>query len=322
LSSRPCLPCRWRRCRPVGLLRSTGITPLPRYYEPVRHPLAFRPLPRDTGYRAYLAPPLSRRDEEGFSSCSARPGHRAVAPTPPECPAASATLRRVMRPSPSACGLGLQGWTFRGLLGVHSRYGPVTHSPSSRWSGRVLARAQEVEGFQPRSFDCEVGSHFHHSHVSSALPKIPDSGFSPVRLQAEARFRQPGPSRRTTEVKHQVCIPSLARRFDVVFVACDPLADSAGVISQPASGSYSNHPGPRVLCSEKVMLSLSSTLCDPIRQSRQHSLTSQGSLGYTGSRRPTTWSGLPPRLSLLWVSAPSTRAATSTPGGEAGPYPR
>ena len=128
---RPCLPCCWRHGRPVGLLRSTGITPLPRYYEPVLHPLAFHPLPRGTGYRAYLAPLLSRRDEEGFSSCSACPGHRAVAPTPPECPAASATLRRVMRPSPSACGLGLQGWTFRGLLGVHSRYGPVTHSPSS-----------------------------------------------------------------------------------------------------------------------------------------------------------------------------------------------
>ena len=114
MSSHPCLPCRWRRCRPVGLLRSTGITPLPRYYEPVLHPLAFRPLPRDTGYRAYLAPPLSRRDEEGFSSCSACPGHRAVAPTPPECPAASATLRRVMRPSPSACGLGLRDLVLSG----------------------------------------------------------------------------------------------------------------------------------------------------------------------------------------------------------------
>jgi hypothetical protein len=111
---RPCLPCCWRHGRPVGLLRSTGITPLPRYYEPVLHPLAFRPLPRDPGYRASLAPPLSRRDEEGFSSCSTRPGHRAVAPTPPECPAASATLRRGMRPSPSARGLGLRGVVLSG----------------------------------------------------------------------------------------------------------------------------------------------------------------------------------------------------------------
>src|SRR5713101_4147693 len=133
MSSHPCLPCRRRRCQPVGLLRSAGITPLHRYYEPVLHPLAFHPLPRGTGYRAYLAPPLSRRDEEGFSSCSACPGHRAVAPTPPECPAASATLRRVLRPSPSAGGLGLQGSPSRGLLGVHSRYGPMTHSPSARW---------------------------------------------------------------------------------------------------------------------------------------------------------------------------------------------
>ena len=114
MSSHPCLPCCWRRCQPVGLLRSTGITPLPRYYEPVLHPLAFRPLPRNTGYRAYLAPPLSQRDEEGFSSCLTCPCHRAVAPTPPEGPAASATLRRVLPPSPSACGLGLRGWVLSG----------------------------------------------------------------------------------------------------------------------------------------------------------------------------------------------------------------
>ena len=40
------------------------------------------PLSRD--YTAYLAPPISRRDEEGFSSCSTRPCHRAVTITPPE----------------------------------------------------------------------------------------------------------------------------------------------------------------------------------------------------------------------------------------------
>ena len=110
----PCLPCCWRHGRPVGLLRSTGVTPLPRYYEPVLHPLAFRPLPRGTGYRADLTPPISRRDEEGFSSCSARPRHRAVAPTPPEGSAASATLRRVLPPSPSAWGLGLRGLGLSG----------------------------------------------------------------------------------------------------------------------------------------------------------------------------------------------------------------
>jgi len=35
------------------------------------------------------APSISRRDEEGFSSCLAHPCHRAAATTPPECPTAS-----------------------------------------------------------------------------------------------------------------------------------------------------------------------------------------------------------------------------------------
>src|SRR5262245_54661510 len=114
----------------AGPLRSTDVTPLRRYYQPLRHPLAFGRLPGVTGYTADLAPPLSRRDEEGFSSCSTCPGHRAVAPTPPERPAASAALRRFLRPSPYSWGLGLRGYPFRGHLCVHSRYGPVTRRPS------------------------------------------------------------------------------------------------------------------------------------------------------------------------------------------------
>ncbi len=39
--------------------------------------------------------------------------------------------------------------------------------------------------------------------------------------------------------------------------------------------------------------------------------------GYTAGLCPTTWSGLPPRPSPLWVSAPSPRAIIPTPGGEA-----
>jgi hypothetical protein len=68
----------------IGLLRSPGITPVHSYYEPIRHPLVFGQLPGTTGYMAYLTPPISWRDEEGFSSCSACPCHRAVATTPPE----------------------------------------------------------------------------------------------------------------------------------------------------------------------------------------------------------------------------------------------
>jgi hypothetical protein len=67
----------------AGPLRSADITPLRRYYGPSRHPLVFGRLPGFAGYTAYLAPTISRRDEEGFSSCLACPYHRAVASTPP-----------------------------------------------------------------------------------------------------------------------------------------------------------------------------------------------------------------------------------------------
>jgi hypothetical protein len=59
----------------AGPLRSADITPLPRYSGPSRHPLVFGRLPGVAGYTAYLAPAISRRDEEGFSSCSACPCH-------------------------------------------------------------------------------------------------------------------------------------------------------------------------------------------------------------------------------------------------------
>jgi hypothetical protein len=51
---------------------------------PVRHPLAVGRVSGRTGYTAYPAPPISRRDEEGFSSCLTCPTHRAVAHTQPE----------------------------------------------------------------------------------------------------------------------------------------------------------------------------------------------------------------------------------------------
>ena len=46
--------------------------------------------------RPTFAPPISQRGEEGFSSCLARPRHRTVATTPPECRSASASLRYAM----------------------------------------------------------------------------------------------------------------------------------------------------------------------------------------------------------------------------------
>src|SRR5476651_2671338 len=67
----------------AGPLGSADIAPLHRYYVPSRHPLVFGRLPGLAGYTAYLAPAISRRDEESFSSCLACPCHRAVASTPP-----------------------------------------------------------------------------------------------------------------------------------------------------------------------------------------------------------------------------------------------
>src|SRR5215469_3172778 len=50
LSSHPCLPFCWNRCKTAGPLRSTDITPLRRYCRPVRHPLAFPDFPVYAGY--------------------------------------------------------------------------------------------------------------------------------------------------------------------------------------------------------------------------------------------------------------------------------
>ena len=83
-----------------GPLCSTDIAPRHRSYGPLRHPLHFGRFPGCLGYTAYLAPPLSRREEEGFSSCLARPCPRAVAITPPEWKVVSASVRPSMLPSP------------------------------------------------------------------------------------------------------------------------------------------------------------------------------------------------------------------------------
>src|ERR1700687_2095822 len=78
----------------------------------------------------FPAPRISPWDEEGFSSCSMCPCHRAVAIAPPERLVASVSLQRSMLPSPPQCGFGLWGLGFRGHLCVHFRYSPMTRSPS------------------------------------------------------------------------------------------------------------------------------------------------------------------------------------------------
>jgi hypothetical protein len=97
-----------RNYETAGSLRSLGITPVPRYCKPFRHLLAFLPFPGSAGYRSDLLQSLSLWDEEGFSSCSTCPCHRAVPTTPPECHVASVSPRHAMLPSPRSRGLGLR----------------------------------------------------------------------------------------------------------------------------------------------------------------------------------------------------------------------
>ena len=108
LSGAPASPTVLGDCLAAGLLCSPDITPLLRYYEPLRHRLAVSHFPGFTGYMTYPAPPISRWDEDGFSSGLACPSHRAVPNTPPECLIASVSLRRFMLPSPSKRGLGFR----------------------------------------------------------------------------------------------------------------------------------------------------------------------------------------------------------------------
>ena len=94
LSSHPCLPLlkTFDAARP---LRSTGVTPLPRYYGPSRHRLAFSRFPGVTGYTTDLL----HRFLDGTRTVSPVARHVLVTvlplTTPPEWQAASVSLRPV-----------------------------------------------------------------------------------------------------------------------------------------------------------------------------------------------------------------------------------
>ena len=143
----PLPPVLAKTCCAPRPLRSTGITPLHRYYGPNRHRLAVSRFPGVSGYTAYPVPAISRRGEDGFSSCSTCPCHRAAPTTPPECPAASVNPRQAMLPSPDTRELGPRSCFCRGHLWVHFRCGPVTRSPSRRW----LCRSASSASFPPRT---------------------------------------------------------------------------------------------------------------------------------------------------------------------------
>src|SRR5215470_6925167 len=115
----------------AGPLGSMDVTPLPRYYGPLQDPLVFHRFPGCSSYTACLAPPISRRDEEGFSSCFACPCHRAVASYPARVDGRVSQVRPSMLPSPYSWRLGLWG---------HSLSRPHLRSLSLRPDGSLSSQ--------------------------------------------------------------------------------------------------------------------------------------------------------------------------------------
>ncbi len=126
----PCLPLLAPTLCAARFLRSTGVTPLHHYYKPSRHRLVCYRLPGCAGYTVAPAPSISRWDQDGFSSCSACPGHRA-APNHP----AGVTRRFgqiATHHAAFACPMKARPpdlFSFRGHHWVHLCCGPMTHSP-------------------------------------------------------------------------------------------------------------------------------------------------------------------------------------------------
>ena len=120
------------------LLCSTGIAPLRRYYEPSRRRLVFGRFPGRLGYTAYLAPPSSRRDEDGFSSCSTCPCHRA-APNHPagvaSCLGQPTACPCCLRPTLEGSASGVKCFLSRPPLGsLPLRPGDSLTIPKMAWS--------------------------------------------------------------------------------------------------------------------------------------------------------------------------------------------
>ena len=112
----------------AGLLGSTSVTSLPRYYEPHRHPLAFCRLPGVPGYTTSLL----RRFRDGTRRASPVAQHVLVI-------VLSLSPRQSVLPHQSACdnpcclrpiaGGSASGiHHFRGHLCVYFHYGPMTRN--------------------------------------------------------------------------------------------------------------------------------------------------------------------------------------------------
>jgi hypothetical protein len=109
---------RFHSAPEVRPLPSTGITRLPRYYEPVRHPSAARPVPRGRPVGNAIVPPLGLPVLPVDSPCT-----HAIASTPAGPVEVSSLVTRPAAAFPIGPAGRLPHCAFRGLLGVHSRYG-------------------------------------------------------------------------------------------------------------------------------------------------------------------------------------------------------
>ena len=140
LSSRLCLPCCQSHYRQRGRFPPPALPGFPGTTNPSATLSPVSRLPVLPVIRPTFAPPISRRGEEGFSSCLSRPRHRAVATTPPECRSASASLRCVILLSSSEGGLSLPGFDVSGppLRSLALRPGdpPTTLTVTCRWASK------------------------------------------------------------------------------------------------------------------------------------------------------------------------------------------
>ena len=138
----------------------------------------------------------------------------------------------------------------------------------------------------------------------------PQSGFKPWRLSINPTLPQ-----RSTEVKHQVCLPSPTSSLIAPSSLLGPPAVTGGFLRPPTLRLSLRPPRPtgpwlRVGSVVPPLLATptrSASLADSRRFPR--------SAGYTAGLCLTTWAGLSVRPSLLWLTTPSLRAVTPTPRG-------
>jgi hypothetical protein len=150
-------------------------------------PFAPRALPRfvaTTGLAAAVSPSTAFPVAPVIRSTLLHPflgGTRTVSPvaqhalvtvlpptTPPKGHSATVNLRYALLPSPDQRGLGLRILSYPGHFWVHSRYGPVTRSPSPGWFCRLASSAS----FPPRRQPELRGSDFYPggTHLPLNMP--------------------------------------------------------------------------------------------------------------------------------------------------------